>query len=61
MEYWQIVFLNIAIIGFISQLIIFILFFKRNSSSQKENAKELLEKMYKKPSTYEIHIRNLNF
>lgn len=60
MEYWQIIFLNLAIIGFIFQLLQFILFFKRNSSSNRNNAKDLLEKIYNQPSSYEKYIRNLN-
>ena len=61
MEYWQIIFLYLAIIGFISQLFKFILFFKRNSLSKRDNAKDLLEKIYNQPSSYENYIRNLNF
>ena len=61
MEYWQIIFLHLAIIGFISQLFKFILFFKRNSVSTRDNAKDLLEKIYNQPSSYENYIRNLNF
>ena len=61
MEYWQIIFLYLAIIGFISQLFKFILFFKRNSLSKRNNAKDLLEKIYNQPSSYENYIRNLNF
>ena len=59
MEFWQIIFLNLAIIGFISQLFKFILFFKRNSLSKRNNAKDLLEKIYNQPSSYENYIRNL--
>ena len=61
MEYWQIIFLHLAIIGFFSQLFKFILFFKRNSVSKRDNAKDLLEKIYNQPSSYENYIRNLNF
>ena len=61
MEYWQIIFLNLAVIGFISQLLIFILFFKRNSVSKKNNPKELLEKIYNQPSSVKSYIRNLKF
>ena len=61
MEYWQIIFLNIAIIGFISQLLIYILFFKTISGSKRLNDKELLEKIYNKPTSHEIYNRNLNF
>ena len=61
MEYWQIIFLYLAIIGFISQLFKFILFFKRNSVSKRDNSKDLLEKIYNQPSSYENYIRNLNF
>ncbi len=62
MEYWQIIFLNLAIIGFISQLFQFILFFKRNSRSKIDNPKDFLEKIYKQRSyTPETFIRNLNF
>ena len=61
MECWQIIFLNLAIIGFISQLLKYILFFNRNLGSKRNNAKELLEKIYKQPSSYENFIRNINF
>ncbi|ABV51283.1 Hypothetical protein P9215_16701 [Prochlorococcus marinus str. MIT 9215] len=61
MESCQIIFLNLAIIGFISQLFKYILFFYRNLLSKRDNAKELLEKIYSKPSSYEIYLRNLNF
>ena len=61
MEYWQIIFLNIAIIGFISQLLIYILFFKRIPDSKRDNDKDFLEKIYKKPTSHEIYNRNLNF
>jgi len=61
MEYWQIIFLNIAIIGFISQLLIYILFFKTISGSKRHNDKDLLEKIYNKPTSHEIYNRNLNF
>ena len=61
MESWQIIFLNLAIIGFISQLFKYILIFNRNLGSKKYNDKDLLEKIYIKPSSYENHIRKLNF
>ena len=61
MEYWQIIFLNIAIIGFISQLLIYILFFKRIPGSKRDNDKDFLEKIYNKPNSQEIYNRNLNF
>jgi len=61
MEYCQIILLNIAIIGFISQLLQFIFFFKRNSFSKKDNTKDFLEKIYNQSSSSEIYIRNLNF
>ena len=61
MEYWQIIFLNIAIIGFISQLLIYILFFKRIPGSKRDKDKDFLEKIYKKPISHEIYNRNLNF
>jgi len=55
MEYCQIIFLNIAIIGFISQLLQFIFFFKRNSLSKKDNTKDFLEKIYNQSSSLEIY------
>ena len=61
MECWQIIFLNLAIIGFISQLFKYILFFNRNLDSKRDNPKDLLEKIYDQPSSYENFIRNLNF
>ena len=61
MESWQIIFLNLAIIGFISQLLKYILFFNRNLGSKNDNAKDLLEKIYNQPSSYENFIKNLNF
>ena len=60
MECFQIIFLNLAIIGFISQLLKYILLFNRNLGSQKDNAKDLLEKIYNQPSSYENFIKNLN-
>ena len=53
MECSQIIFLNLAIIGFISQLFKYILFFTRNLGSKTDNAKDLLEKIYDQPSSYE--------
>ena len=61
MERCQIIFLNLAIIGFISQLLKYILFFNKNLGSKKGNAKELLEKIYNQPTSYENFIKNLNF
>ncbi len=61
MECLQIIFLNLAIIAFISQLFKYILFFNQNLASKKDNAKDLLEKIYSKSSSYEGYIRNLNF
>ena len=61
MECWQSIFLNLAIIVFISQLFKYILFFNKNSGSKTDNAKDLLEKIYDQPSSYESFIRNLNF
>ena len=61
MESFQIIFLNLAIIGFISQLLKYILFFNKNLGSKKGNAKELLEKIYNQPSSDENFIKNLNF
>ena len=61
MDRWQIIFLNLAIIGFISQLLKYILFFNRNLCSKNDNAKDLLEKIYDQPSSYENFIKNLNF
>ena len=61
MESYQIIFLNLAIVGFISQLFKYILFFNRNLDSKRDNAKDLLEKIYSKPSSYENYIRKLNF
>ena len=61
MESCQIIFLNLAIVGFISQLFKYILFFNKNLASKKDNARDLLEKIYSKSSSYESYIRNLNF
>ena len=61
MECWQIIFLNLAIIGFFSQLFKYILFFNKNLVSKRYDAKDLLEKIYSKPASYESYIRNLNF
>ena len=61
MERYQIIFLNLAIIGFISQLFKYIFFVNRNLSSKKNNAKDLLEKIYNQPTSYENFIKNLNF
>ena len=61
MEYWQTIFLYFAIVGFIYQLFQFILFFNRNLSSKKYNAKDLLEKIYNQPSYLANSFKNLNF
>ena len=61
MEYWQIIFLNLALIGFVTQLIQFIFFFKRNSGLKKENAKDVLEKIYNRPTSSKNYIVNLSF
>ena len=61
MECWQIIFLNLAMIGFIFQLFKYILFFNRNFGTKKDNAKDLLERIYNKPSSSESYIRNINF
>ena len=61
MEYLQIIFMNLAIIGFIYQLVIFILFFKKKSDSKRDNPKEFLDKIYKKPSYSKNYLKNLNF
>ena len=62
MEFWQGIFMNLAIIGLISQILhIFIIFFKSISISKKVNNKFLLEKIYNKPYFSENYIKNESF
>jgi len=62
MDFWQGIFLNLAIIGLISQVVhIFIIFFKSLSMSRKLNDKFLLEKIYNKPYFSEHYFKNAKF
>ena len=45
----------------LGQIFKYILFFNRNLVLKRDNAKDLLEKIYSKPSSYESYIRKLNF
>jgi len=60
MEFWQPIFLNLAIVGFISQVIhIFVIFSNSKLSSKRDKAIYMLEKIYNKPSFSGKYIRNL--
>ena len=62
MEFWQGIFLNLAIIALITQVVqIFIIFFKSLSMSKKLNDKFLLEKIYSKPYFSDNYLKNAKF
>lgn len=62
MEKWQFIFFNLAIGGFIFQIILIagVYFISRYSLNEKTD-KELLEAMYKQPSLSADCLRNLKF
>tara|TARA_Y100000589_G_scaffold314309_1_gene336614 strand:+ start:903 stop:1091 length:189 start_codon:yes stop_codon:yes gene_type:complete len=60
MEKWQIMFVNLAIGGFIFQMILIALVYFISKCLPKEKTdKELLELMYKQPSLSISYLRNL--
>ena len=62
MEKWQFMFVNLAIGGFIFQIILIAgVYFISKYSPYKKNDKELLEAMYKQPSLSAYCLRNLKF
>ena len=62
MEFWQGIFLHLAIIGFISQVLhVLIIFLKSAAKSKKVNDKFFLEKIYNKPSFSSDYIKKARF
>ena len=60
MEKWQFMFVNLAIGGFIFQMILIAVVYLISKSLPKEKTdKELLESMYKQPSLYGHNLKNL--
>ena len=62
MEKWQFMFVNLAIGGFILQILLIAGVYLISKSMPKEKTdKELLESMYKQPSLLGYYFRNLKF
>ena len=62
MEKWQFVFVNLAIGGFIFQMILIIgVYFISRFLPKEKTDKELLETIYKQPFISSNKIRNLKF
>ncbi len=62
MDFWQGIFLNLAIIGFVSQVLhVLIIFFKSAAKSKEVNDKFFLEKIYNKPSFIGTYIKKARF
>ena len=62
MEKWQFMFVNLAIGGFILQMILIaVVYFISKSLPKEKTDKELLESMYKQSSLSGYYIRNLKF
>ena len=62
MEKWQFMFVNLAIGGFIFQMILIAgVYFISKSLPKEKTDKELLEAMYKQPSLSGQNLRNLKF
>ena len=60
MEKWQFMFVNLAIGGFIFQMIlIFGVYFISKCLPKEKTDKELLESMFKQPSLSDYYFRNL--
>tara|TARA_B100000212_G_scaffold321282_1_gene279720 strand:+ start:34 stop:222 length:189 start_codon:yes stop_codon:yes gene_type:complete len=60
MDKWQFMFVNLAIGGFIFQMILIVGVFLISKSLPKEKTdKELLESLYKQPSLSNYYLRNL--
>ena len=62
MEKWQFMFVNLAIVGFIFQMILIAGVYLISKSLPKEkNDKELLESIYRKQSLPGYYLRNLKY
>jgi len=62
MEKWQFMYVNLAIGGFIFQIILIAGVYLISKSLPKEKTnKELLETLYRKPSLSGYYLRNLKF
>ena len=60
MEKWQFIFVNLAIGGFIFQMIlIFGVYFISKCLLKEKTDKELLESIFKQPSLSDYYLRNL--
>ena len=62
MEKWQFMFVNIAIGGFIFQIILIVgVYFISKTLPKEKTDKELLETIYQQSSLSGNYLRNLNF
>ena len=62
MEKWQFMFVNLAVVGFIFQMILILgVYIISKSLPQEKTDKELLEAIYKQPSLSGFYFRNLKF
>ena len=62
MEKWQFMFVNLAIVGFIFQIILIAGVYLISKYLPREKTdKELLESIYKQPSFSGYYLRNLKF
>ena len=62
MEKWQFLFVNLAIGGFIFQVILIVgVYIISKSLPQEKTDKELLEAIYKQPSLSGFYFRNIKF
>ena len=60
MEKWQFLFVNLAIVGFIFQMILIAgVYFISKSLPKEKTDKEFLESIYKKPSLLGYQLKNL--
>ena len=62
MEKWQFMFVNLAIGGFVFQMILIAgVYFISKSLPKEKSDKELLESIYKQSSFSDCYLRNLKF
>ena len=62
MEKWQFMFVNLAIGGFIFQLILIAgVYFISKSLPKEKTEKEILESIYKQPSLSGFNLKNFKF
>tara|TARA_Y100000589_G_scaffold66622_1_gene58203 strand:- start:2073 stop:2261 length:189 start_codon:yes stop_codon:yes gene_type:complete len=60
MEKWQFIFVNLAIGGFIFQMILIVgVYFISKCLLKEKTDKELLESIFKQPSLSDYYLRNL--